>query len=311
MRLHRELSLVRSKPSTEEAAKDLRELIDYRQQSVRLAEDDEIKRCLGTGWRGVDSDLTLARRVAEWAAEVFDKLAGEGDGRSEAREILLHGEIQRLDEIRRVAEALPSDWRMPGTEPKPADARERAARLEELAEGLQEAGLDDDETFASAVDLATLIDEYRSLTAEAAGDDDIALVFPSKAPDFRTLDMVRMLTDTMSALDLTDDAWSLAASFLAHAGDVEESSSALREAFISASDAWRACVESLQLDKVGFLDGGEHEATGLEELRKRAQEARDAQDSGIRYHHVADGLAKGGLNRIEAERTAPDPGPIT
>ena len=279
MRLHRELSLVRSKPSTEEAAKDLRELIDYRQQSVRLAEDDEIKRCLGAGWRGVDSDLTLARHVAEWAAEVFDKLAGEGDGRSEAREILLHGEIQRLDEIRRVAEALPLDWRMPGTEPKPADARERAARLEELAEGLQEVGLDDDETFASAVDLATLIDEYRSLTAEAAGDDDIALVFPSKAPDFRTLDMVRMLTDTMSALDLTDDAWSLAAGFLAHAGDVEESSSALREAFNSASDAWQACVESLQLDKVGFLDGGEHEATGLEELRKRAQEARDAQDT--------------------------------
>ena len=43
MRLHRELSLVRSKPSTDKAARDLRELIEYREQSVGLAEDDEIK----------------------------------------------------------------------------------------------------------------------------------------------------------------------------------------------------------------------------------------------------------------------------
>ena len=114
MRLHRELSLVRSKPSTEDAAKGFRELVEYREKSLRLDEDEETKRCLGAAWRGVDSDFTLARRVAEWAIEVFEKLAGEGDGRSEAREVLLHGDIERLDEIRRVAEALPSDWQAPG-----------------------------------------------------------------------------------------------------------------------------------------------------------------------------------------------------
>ena len=279
MRLHRELSLVRSKPSTEKAAKDFRELIEYREKSLQLEEDEEIKRCLGTGWRGAESDFTLARRVAEWATGVFDKLAGEGDGRSEAREILLHGDIQRLDEIRRFAEALPSNWQVPGTEPNPSDARERAARLEELADNLNKTGLNDDEPFASAVELAKLIDEYRTLTAEADGDKHVALVFPSQAPDFRTLDMVCVLADAMSSLDLTDVAWSQAATFLEHATDVDEASSALREAFTSVSGAWLASVESLQLDAAEFLDGGEHEATGLETLRKRAQEARDAQDT--------------------------------
>ncbi len=279
MRLHREVSLVRSKPSTEKAAKDLRGLIEYREQSVGLAEDDEIKRCLGTVWRGVDSDLTLPRRVAEWAAGVFDRLAGEGDGRSEAREILLHGDIQRLDEIQRVAEALPSDWQVSVTEPEPSDTRERAARLEELADGLQKTGMDDNEPFAGVVDLAMLIDDYRSLKAEADGDENIASVFPSQAPDFRTLDMVRMLADAMSALDLTDGAWSQVADFLAHATDVEEASLTLKEALTSVSEAWLACVESLQLDAAVFLDGGRHEAAGLGALRKRAQEARGAQDT--------------------------------
>ena len=278
MRLHRELSLARSKPSMEEAAKDIRELIEYRAMTVRLEEDDEIKLCLGARWHGVDSDLTLARRVTGWAAEVFDRLAGEGDGRSEAREILFHGDVEHLEEICRIAEALPEDWHLSGAEPKPSEARERAARLEALANGLQKTGLDETEPFASAVDLATLIDEYRSLTADADGDENITLVFPSQAPDFRTLDMVRMLVDAMSALDLTDEAWSQVADFFAQDSDVEKASSALKEALISVSEAWLECVESLQLDASVFLDGGCYEGTGLGALRKRAQEARDAQD---------------------------------
>ena len=279
LRLLRELSLVRTKSSTEKAAKDFRGLIEYRERSMRLEEDEEIKRCLGSAWRGVDSDFTRARRVAEWATEVFEKLAGEGDGRSEAREILLHGDIERLDEIRRVAKALPSDWQAPETEPKSSDARERAARLEELADDLNKTGLNDDELFASAVDLAKLVDERRMLTAEADGDKNLALVFRSQAPDFGTLDMVSTLADTMSSLDLTDVAWSQTATFLEHATDVEEESSALKETFTSVSRAWVACVESLQLDAAEFLDGGEHETTKLETLRKRAQEAREAQDA--------------------------------
>lgn len=279
MRLHGEVTLVRSKPSTEEAAKELRDLIEYREETARLAENDEFKHCLGADWRGMDSEFTLSRRVAEWAAEVFDKLAGEGDGRLEAREILLHGDIEKLEEIRRVAESLPSDWYAPGTEPRSSDAREKAAQLEKLADNSQKAGLEKDEPFASAVDLATLIDEYRSLTAEADSDDNMELVFPSQEPDFRTLEMVRCLADTMSALNLTDEAWRQVAKFLAHGEEVEKTCAALREAFVSVSDAWQTPVEALQLDVAEFLDGGEYEATGLRALRERAQEARDASDT--------------------------------
>ena len=279
MRLHRELSLVRSKPSTEEAAKGLRELIGYREKSVRLAEDDEFKRCLGAGWCGVDTDLTLARRVAGWAGEVFEGLAGEGDGRSEARQILLHGEIQHLDEILRIADALPAEWRQSENVPKPSEARERAARLDQVAGGLELAGVDRSQSFGGVIDLATLIDEYRSLTAEAEGDETIASAFPSRAPEFETLEMVRMLADTMSALKLSDVSWKQAARFVTHAEDLEKDASALRQALVAVSKAWQACVELLGIEAAVFLDGGRHETTGLGALRKRAREAQDAQDT--------------------------------
>ena len=94
----------------------------------------------------MESDLAPAGRVAGWTAEVFERLAGEGDGRSEARRILLHGEVQRLDEIRRIAEALPADWQRSDEEPEASEARERAARLEVVADGLEDAGLGADET---------------------------------------------------------------------------------------------------------------------------------------------------------------------
>ena len=296
MRLYREISLVRSKASREEAAGGVRELIEYRDKSALLAEDEEFKRCLGADWRGVETDLAPAGRVAGWTAEVFERLAGEGDGRSEARRILLHGDVQRLDEIRRIAEALPADWQRSDEEPEPSEARERAARLEVVADGLEDAGLDAGEPLASAVDLAALVEEYRSLTAEAESDGNIALVFPSQAPEIETLDMVRMLADAMSALGLSDASWKQAATFLAQSADVEKSASALRQAFIAAAEAWQACVESLQLDAAVFLDGGKHETTGLGALRERAREAQDAQDTMLSwssYRRARKGVQKG------------------
>ena len=86
MRLHRETLPGSVQTLDGNAAKGFRELIEYREKSLRLDEDEETKRCLGTAWRGVDS-IQPARRVAEWAIEVFENWR-EGDGRSEAREIL-------------------------------------------------------------------------------------------------------------------------------------------------------------------------------------------------------------------------------
>ena len=281
----------------------MRELIEYRDKSARLADDEEFRRRLGADWRGVDSDLAPARRVAGWTAEVFKRLAGEGDGRSETRRILLHGDIQHLDEIRRIAETLPVDWQGPDEGPEPSEARERAARLDVVADGLEAAGLDADEPCASALDLAALMEEYRSLAAEAEGDCNIALVFPSRAPEIETLDMVRVLADAMSELGLSDASWEQVAMFLKQSANVEQCASALRQASVAATDAWRECVASLELDAAVFLDGGQHETTGLGMLRKRAREVLDAQDTllswcgyrrarkGVKESHAAPVLA--------------------
>jgi len=303
MRLYREVSLIRSNIPKEQAVKGIREVIEYLDRSARLSEDEEFKRCLGEHWRGANSDMAPARHVVDWAAGVFERLAGKGDGRSEARQVLLHGDIQRLNEICRIAEALPEDWQRPDEEPEPSEARESAVRLEEVVDGLQDAGLDVDEPFASAIDLAALVREYRSLAAEAESDGNIALVFPSEAPEVETLDMVRKLADAMSALGLSDAAWKQAATFLKQSADVEKSASTLRQAFIAAGEAWRACVESLQLDAAVFLDGDQHEATELGALRKRGREALGARDTllswgnyrrarkGVRESHAAPVLA--------------------
>ena len=75
----------------------------------------------------------------------------------------------------------------------------------------------------------------------------------------------------MSSLDLTDVAWSQTAAFLEHATDVEEQSSALKETFHLrepgvGGNVWSLCNSTPR----SSLDGGEHEATELETLCKRA-----------------------------------------
>ena len=279
MRLYREISLLRDKRSTTEAAKDLRNLIEHREKTLQLERNEEFISCLGSHWRGADSNLTQARRVVEWTAEVFDQLAGEGDGRSEARETLLHADMERLEEIRRIAEALPSEWRHSGSELRPDEARERAALLEDLADGLLRLGLDEAMPFATAVDLAVLIEEYRSLAADAHADESLGLVFPSQTPDLQTLEMVRSLADAMSGLGLTDETWRHAAGYLPHATDTNNARLKLKEALTAESKAWLECVRSLQLDPQEFLDGGTHETTSLEALRLRAKESSNARNA--------------------------------
>ena len=143
MKLHRELTLQNVKPSAAKAADDLRELAEYLERSLQLETDAEITDCLGTNWRGLNSNLTQALRVSKWAAEVLDRFAGEGEGQTEARKTLLYGEVERLVEIRQIARALPSKWRHARSELDPPKTREHATRLESLADKFQTLGLDE------------------------------------------------------------------------------------------------------------------------------------------------------------------------
>ena len=314
MRLYRGLSLTRSKTSTGEAAMGLRELIEYQDKADQLAADDEFKDSLGSEWRGMDSDLTLARQVADWTAEVFGKLSGVGDGRSEAREILLHGNIQELNEILRISGDLPEDWHPSKEELGPSKAREKAALLEDMADCLERTGLNASEPFASAAELARLTGEYRSLTAEAEDDEHIAKVFPSRHPDVEQLSAVLALADAMSAHELSDASWEQVARFLKHSVDVEQRASAIGQARVAVGEAWRACVDSLHIDAEVFLDGGRHETAELGLLRSRAREALEAEDkllswsacrrarNGVQDSHAAPVLAALDQRGMSAER---------
>ena len=303
MRLYRGLSLAQFKTSTGEAADSLRELIEYQESADRLAVDDEFKHSLGTEWRGMDSDLTLARQVADWAAEVFESLSGVGDGRSEAREILLRGDMQRLNEVLRMSDDLPEEWHPSKEELGPAEAREKAALLEDMADSLEKTGLDASEPFASAAELASLTGEYRSLIAEAENDEHVAKVFPSRDPGVEQLSAVVALTEAMSALELSDVSWEQVARILKHTEDLEQGASAIGQAKVAACEAWQACAELLQIDAEVFLDGGQHETTELGLLLSRAREAQEAKDkllswsacqrarNGVRESHAASVLA--------------------
>ena len=279
MRLYRELALGRAKPSPTVAALDLRKLAEYLEATSRLKEDAEIAGCLGTCWRGLDSDLAPARRVIEWATVVVDKLEGEGEGRTEAREMLLHGEIQHLAEVRRIAETLPSHWRHAWSEVDPPVAREQATRLEALADRFQKLGLDEALPFSHTEDLAALVEEHQSLASEANADEILGHVFASQEPAVDALEAVRSFADAMSDLDLTDAAWAQVAEFLRAAPDAESAPRVVKEAFTLEGEAWSDCLETLQLDERIFLDGKEHETTPLPTLRERAQEGHAARES--------------------------------
>ena len=279
MRVHQEVSLGRGKPSKEQAAIDFRALIEYREKTAQLEGNDSFRNCLGADWRGVDTDFARARRVADWAAKVFGRLVGEGDGRSETRKLLLSGDLARLEEIQRIAESLPQDWRHSECALKPTEARERATYLEELAEGLRALGLDESVRMAEAEDLAELIEECRRLRADADSDESLARVFPSSRPDCGTLESVRALADAMSELGLSDASWSQVADFLANATDPGDAGASLRDTLVSVRKAWLECVGALRLDEPAFLDGGQHETMPLGALRRRARGSRDAADA--------------------------------
>lgn len=279
MRLYRELSRIRSKSTREEAANGFRELIEFQSETIRMSEDPEFRRCMGDGWHGLDSDLELSRRIADWAASVFAELAGEGDGRAEARKTLLHGDFQRLEEIKRIAETLPENWQTSGTELEPSVARERAARLQGLADGIEGTGLDCNEPFASADELAKLISEYNALADETDGDECLASVFPLQLPDMRTLELVGELAASMSCLGLSDSDWGRTAQYVTNSSDLESNSSELKQAVSAEVEAWTACKDALQMDDEVFLDGGQHQTTELGALRTRAREARNARDT--------------------------------
>ena len=279
MALHRELSLNRAKLSSSEAAKDFRALADYRERADRLDGDTEIALCLGSHWRGIETNLAQARRVGDWSARVHDRLAGAGEGRIKARTTLLSGQTDRLVEFRQLAETFPANWRDIRAELDPADAREQADRLDALADTSATLGLNGALPLSRAGELADLVQAFQSLSAEARADETLARVFPSQDPDLETLEDVHALATAMSGAGLPDLAWDQAVELFVQTPDTERARQVLGDDIVSGEEAWSQCVETLWLDELTFLDGKCHEATPISVLRERARECQDARNT--------------------------------
>lgn len=279
MKLHRELSLKKVRLSANDAASDLRGLAEYLEKIKQLEDDTEIAGCLGPHWRGLDSDLSEVRRVVEWAADVANQFAGTSGGHAETRETLLFGNMDRLAEIHLITAELPSDWRHVGSEFNAPEARDRATRLEDLVEKSRARGLDDIQPISRAHEVATLIDEHRSLSAEMDVDETLSNVFSSQTPDQNALNAVRLLADAMSSLELPDATWSQVAELSARMPDADNEKNTLTQALTTEEESWSQCRAVLELDELEFLDGEFRTAVPLPVLIDRCKECRSARDA--------------------------------
>lgn len=279
MKLYRELSLKQVQPSANDAASDLRGLAEYLEKIKQLEDDIEIADCLSPHWRGLDSDLSEVRRVVEWAADVANQFAGTSGGHAETREALLFGDMDRLAEIHLITAELPSDWRHVGSEFDAPEARGRATRLEDLVEKSRAWGLDDVQPISRAHEVATLIDEHRSLSAEMDVDETLRQVFSIQTPDQNALNSVRLLADAMSSLDLSDATWSQVAELSARTPDADNEEDVLAQALTTEEESWSQCRTVLELDEREFLDGEFRTTVPLPALINRCIECRNMRDA--------------------------------
>ena len=279
MKLHRELSLQKVKPSASDAASDLRALAEYLEKIKQLENDTEIADCLGPHWRGLDSDLSEVRRVVKWATDVASQFAGASGGHAETRETLLFGDMDRLAEIRLITAELPTDWRHVGSSFNAAEARDQAARLEGLVDMYRAWGLDDVQPISRVHEVVTLVDEYRTLSAKSDVDETLRQVFSSQTPDRNALNAVRLLSDAMSSLDLSDAIWDQVAELTARTADAHNREDVLAQALAKEEETWSQCRAMLELDECEFLDGELRTTVPLPTLLGRCIECRNTQDA--------------------------------
>ena len=277
--VHKELSLTKGKRSPSEAARDFRDLADYREGSDRLESDAEIASCFGLHWRGIESDLSRAKSVVEWSVAVFDRLPGSEGERSAARRMLLSGETERLVEFREFAGRLPADWRGIWSDLESAEIRQTADRMEAVADRSEAVGLGALLPLSQIAELTDLITAFHSLSDETTADKVLARVFPSQEPDLPMLEKVQALASAMSGADLSDSVWIQAVEFFGHTPDPAQARRALTDEIPPTEGTWSECVDALELDELTFLDGQRHVATPLAVLRDRARDCQGARDT--------------------------------
>jgi transcription elongation GreA/GreB family factor/very-short-patch-repair endonuclease len=302
------------------AAENLRRGMAFLDECQKFTQDTGFVALFGERWRGIDTDFDTARSVSAWAANVATTFPGVGSEPKSVRQMLLHGEIDLLDEVALLARELTEAGAPPdGPEliallgEDPSSLQARADRLSALASQALSVGLPNDRPFQDAEQLPRLVDEDCQLGARLSSSSHLSLIIahPSLPPDklYERAAPIITLCDAIETFCRDERFWSIAAS-LATSGDKGEQ---LREALGHEQATWTHCADYLSIDPVVFFDGIKHEAVLVSVMLRRADDALAAEDLLLRwitfrrhYAVIAQGPAAKVLAALESDNSSLD-----
>jgi very-short-patch-repair endonuclease len=311
--LYRRIAILDTNFAQGVAAATLRRGLAFLDAREKFTNDPASFALLGEHWRGMDTNFNTPRSVAAWAAKVAATFAGFSGGHKSARQLLLHGEVEVLDEIAVLARKL-ADEAIAPDDPGIADVLAddassllaRSERLRSLALQALSIGLPSSQPLKRAERLPELIEEHNQLRAHLGGSAHLPLFAdPTKSPDYlyeRVASIVE-LCDAMKAFGRDLPFWSLAASL----AERDDKGVRLREVLADEQTAWVRCDEFLAIEPAAFFDGVKRHDVPLLTMIHRADAAMAAKEmllSWINFRRrraiVAEGPASKVLAALEA-----------
>lgn len=269
-----------------EAAAKLRDLAEFLLAVRAFEESDEGKALLGGAWRGVETDMAPATAVATWAAGVSEALAGLSCGRSEARRVLLSGELHVIADVQHLAGALDDIAESEflefavATDEEIARHEERAEAIAQIAAEVTGLSLRPDLPIADAERCANLLQEYQALRRDLAAHALRGLRRDGgDLLDLRWIEAVNALCTAIEKDPAALMVWSVAER-AARSADRSECEFRMRElagAISQAADAWQMCRGALAIEETTFFDGHPWAQTPLEAATARVRTCLDGE----------------------------------
>lgn len=300
VKLYRGIARERVKTDTETMANDLLRLAGHADEVASLLADEKGNALFNDRWQGVETDFREAMEVADWAAAIARDFSGIGDGRAEIRHTLLYGGVDILDEIVHVVNGL-GDLCVESHQPTvgcpiadPNDLKERALRIDTLADLSKKAGLPEGFQLSNTNAVADLIAQYRREHA-AAQDIPVPRLDGGTATNDETTGNLAKLCSTIHEKELTPEVWRAANKAYAEYGPdkIGEWLENLRNAVIEEKNAWHSWASPLEVNETKFFDSVERNAIHLGTIRQRADECLDGGNTIIewcRYRRLWDDI---------------------
>ena len=299
-KLYRGIAREHRKTDAGTMADDLLRLADHADAVASLLADEQGKALFGDRWPGVETDFREAMEVADWAATIAGDFSGIGEGRAEIRRTLLHDSVDILDEVIHIVNGL-GDLRVEDHYPAgggpiadPNELKERAQRIDTLADRSKQAGLPEGFRLSDTSIAADLVARYRRDRA-AAQDIPVPRLDGGTATNNETTSSLAKLCSAIHEKKLSAEAWRAANKANAEYGPDEtgERLENLRNVVVEEEDAWRTWTFPLEVNETIFFDSVERNAIPLDAIRQRAGECLDGGNTIMgwcRYRRIRDDI---------------------